>query len=93
MVPPLKAVDPPLGPQPPSPKLYHPREVTIAMREKMLSLTGDDFTVKTVDGMDIMQCKAKLVSMHDKKKFTDMEGNEIVRCPLHQSHLPWSDHH
>lgn len=78
MPPALEAVNPPLGPQPPSPKFYHPAEVTLAMREKVFSLTGDDFTVKTVDGQDVMKCKAKLVSLHGKKTFTDMEGNEIV---------------
>lgn len=81
MPPALTAVNPALGPQPPNPKYYQPQEVTLAMREKVFSLTGDDFTVKTVDGMDVMKCKAKLVSLHGKKKFSDMQDNEIVRTP------------
>lgn len=77
MPPALTAVNPPLGPQPQNANFYHPREVTLAMREKVFSLTGDDFTVRTVDGVDVMKCKAKLVSIHGKKKFSDMQDNEI----------------
>lgn len=48
MPPALQAVEPPLGPQPNNTNFYHPREVTLAMKEKVLSLSGDDFTVRTV---------------------------------------------
>ena len=50
---------------------------TLALKEKIFSLTGDDFTVKTADGADILKVKGKMISMHGKKKFTDMHENEI----------------
>lgn len=47
------------------------------MKEKVFSLTGDDFTVKTVDGIEVCKCHGKVMSIKDKKKFTDTAGKEI----------------
>jgi len=73
----LAAFTPPLGPQPPNPAFYSPNQVTLQMREKVFSLTGDDFIVQTVDGLPICKVKGKLISLHGKKAFTDMAGQEI----------------
>ena len=72
MPPHLDPCQPPLGPQPPNAKLYSPHQVTLAMKEKVFSLSGDDFTIKTADGTPICKCKGKVLSIKDKKKFTDM---------------------
>ena len=45
----------------------HPEPVTLHMKEKAFSLTGDDFTVKTVAGMEVCKCKGKMLSISDKK--------------------------
>ena len=37
------------------------------MKEKAFSLTGDDFTIKTVAGMEVCKCKGRLLSISDKK--------------------------
>jgi len=71
---PLIAFNPPLGP---NPKFCLPQETTLHMKEKAFSLTGDDFTVKTVAGVEICKCKGKVMSISDKKVFTDMQGQEI----------------
>lgn len=76
-VPTLAPVNPPLGPQVPDAKFYSPQQITLALRERVFSFTGDDFTVQTADGTPICKCKAALVSLRGKKKFTDMQGNEI----------------
>jgi len=47
------------------------------MKEKVFSLTGDDFAIKTVDGLEVCRCKGKVLSIHDTKKFTDVAGQEI----------------
>ncbi|WPH01144.1 LURP-one-related [Acrodontium crateriforme] len=73
----LAPFTPPLGPQPPNPHLYAPKQVTLQMKEKVFSLSGDDFTVKTTEGMTVCQCHGKLLSVRDKKKFTDAAGNEL----------------
>lgn len=54
----LQAFNPPLGPQPAG-VLYAPQQVTLCMKEKVFSLTGDSFHVKTVDGADVMLVKGK----------------------------------
>merc|ERR1712029_810091 len=80
MPPQLAPVNPPLGPRPASADFYRPQQVTLEMKEKVFSLSGDDFTVKTVDEgniTDVCQCKGKAISARDKKKFTDMQGNEL----------------
>lgn len=77
MSPQLTAFQPPLGPQPANNALYSPDQVTLQMKEKVLSLSGDDFTVKTVDGMDVCKVEGKTLSLHSKKTFTDMAGKEI----------------
>jgi len=77
MPPTLAPFNPPLGPQPPSTKLYHPQQVTLALKEKIFSLSGDDFTVKTAEGLDICKVKGKAISLRDTKKFSDMQGHEL----------------
>lgn len=37
------------------------------MKEKVFSLSGDDFTVKTVEGREVCKCKGKVMSVRDKK--------------------------
>ncbi|CAD6564656.1 MAG: hypothetical protein ASARMPREDX12_002436 [Alectoria sarmentosa] len=71
---PLTPFNPPLGP---SLSQCHPEPVTLHMKEKAFSLSGDDFTVKTVNGVEICKCKGKLLSVSDKKVFTDVQGHEI----------------
>lgn len=77
MAPHLAPVNPPLGPQPPSPHLYSPEQSTLIMKEKVFSLSGDDFTVRTVSGLDVCRCKGHVMSVRDSKKFTDVNGNEL----------------
>lgn len=66
-----------LGPQPFSPQLYKPVETTLQMTEKVWSFSGDDFTIKAVNGEPVCTCKGKVMSMRDRKKFTDTAGNEL----------------
>jgi uncharacterized protein YxjI len=77
MPPSLAPFNPPLGAQPPSTKLYHPNQVTLALKEKVFSLSGDDFTIKTAEGLDICKCKGKMLSLRDSKKFSDMQDKEL----------------
>ncbi|KAF2720326.1 DUF567-domain-containing protein, partial [Polychaeton citri CBS 116435] len=69
--------EPPLGPQPNNASFYMPQQVTLAMKEKVFSLSGDDFTVQTADGAGVLKCKGKTLSIRDRKVFTDMQDNEI----------------
>ncbi|MCJ1274878.1 hypothetical protein MMC21_002676 [Puttea exsequens] len=70
----LEAFNPPLGP---TLSQCHPEPVTLHMKEKAFSLSGDDFTVKTVAGLEVCKCKGKMLSLSDKKVFTDIQGKEL----------------
>jgi hypothetical protein len=55
----LVPFQPPLGPQPANTIYYSPNQVVLCMKEKVWSLSGDDFTVKTVDGHDILKASTR----------------------------------
>jgi hypothetical protein len=61
---PLTPFNPPLGP---NPKYCFPEENVLNMKEKAFSLSGDDFTIKTVSGVEVCRCKGKVLSVSDKK--------------------------
>ena len=67
----LTAFNPPLGPLL---SQCHPEPVTLHMKEKAFSLTGDDFTVKTVAGLEVCKCKGKVLSLSDKKSKSQVEA-------------------
>lgn len=77
MSPTIAAFNPPLGPQPANPAFYSPSPTTLQMKEKILSLSGDDFTITTTDGAPVCKCKGKVFSLHGTKAFTDIQGNEL----------------
>jgi uncharacterized protein YxjI len=77
MSPSIAAFNPPLGPQPANPAFYSPSPSVLQMKEKILSLSGDDFTITTTSGSPVCRCKGKVFSLHGSKAFTDMQGNEI----------------
>jgi len=55
------------------------------MKEKVFSLSGDDFSVTTADGLVVCKCKGKVFSISDKKEFTDTQGNLLFS--LKKKHL------
>ncbi|KAK5111562.1 hypothetical protein LTR62_004858 [Meristemomyces frigidus] len=77
MAPHFLPFQPALGPQPANDHLYSSHQVILQMKEKVFSLSGDDFTIHTVDGLEVCKCKGKMISARDSKKFTDISGNEI----------------
>jgi len=77
-VPTMATFSTPLGPQPHG-KFYSPHEVVLALKEKVFSLSGDDFTVRTAEGQDVLKVKGKWISLRQTKKFTDMADNEIFQ--------------
>ncbi|RSH77415.1 uncharacterized protein EHS24_003381 [Apiotrichum porosum] len=51
-----------------------PHPVTLVLREKVLSWTGDDFGVKDTNGNVVVSCNAKMFSIRNKKTITDPNG-------------------
>ena len=75
---PLAAFNPPLGPLLAH---CHREQVTLHMKEKAFSLTGDDFTVKTVAGLEVCKCKGKVMSLSDKKGKFRVEISKLLQLP------------
>jgi len=59
---------------------------TLALKEKVLSLSGDSFDVKLANGQPIFQIKSKHMSISGRKSVLDMAGHhlfDIVKEHLH----------
>lgn len=50
---------------------------TLVMKEKVWTLTQDSFHIHDENNVEVLQCKAKLFSLHHQKYFYDMQGNEL----------------
>jgi len=56
----------------------HGHSLDLAMKEKVLSLSGDDFTITDKEsGQPMYKIHGKAFSMRDKKKLLDVHGNMI----------------
>lgn len=47
------------------------------MRKKLFSL-GADFTIRDADGRDVFFVDGKVLTLHDRLVFEDMQGNELA---------------
>lgn len=59
---------------------------TLILKEHVLSLTGDSFSIKLQNGTPILQVEGKVMSISGRKKVTDMQGThlfDIVKERLH----------
>jgi len=53
----------------------HDQQIVLKLKEKKLSLSGDDFYIYDAFDQPFLQCKAKVFSLHHKKEFRDIQGN------------------
>lgn len=51
---------------------------TIVLKEKVLSLSGDSFSIKLANGTPLFQVQGSVLSLSGRKKVTDMAGNHMV---------------
>ncbi|TID26591.1 hypothetical protein E2P81_ATG01063 [Venturia nashicola] len=79
---PFAPFNPVLGP---NPQYCFPEAHVLQMKEKAFSLSGDDFSIKTASGLPVCVCKGKVLSISDKKAFTDIQGNKLF--DLKNKHL------
>ncbi|KAF2125869.1 DUF567-domain-containing protein [Dothidotthia symphoricarpi CBS 119687] len=62
------------------------RPETLILREKIFSLTGDDFEIKLLNGQPILRVSGAALSLTARKKVYDMAGNwlfDIAKELLH----------
>lgn len=59
------------------PSFFARQAEPLVLKEKVMSLSGDSFSVKTVDGRPIVQVKGEYFSLSGRKHVMDMQGNVI----------------
>lgn len=60
---------------------------TIVLKEHVLSLTGDSFSIKLANGTPILQVEGKVFSLGGRKKVRDMAGNHLFDIKKEHLHI------
>ncbi|KAB2108254.1 hypothetical protein AG0111_0g3175 [Alternaria gaisen] len=58
---------------------------TLVLKEKVISLSGDSFSIKLANGTPVLQVEGKVMSLTGRKKMFDMQGNHL--CSIVKEHL------
>lgn len=69
------------------PALFAQQSETLILKEKVLSLTGDDFHIKLANGMPILRVEGKVMSISGRKKLFDEQGNHLFDIVKEHFHL------
>ncbi|KAI1822732.1 DUF567-domain-containing protein [Xylaria intraflava] len=59
------------------PQFFARQTESLILKEKILSLSGDSFDVKTISGQPIFQVKGEVFSLSGRKHVSDMNGNVL----------------
>ncbi|ORX84150.1 DUF567-domain-containing protein [Anaeromyces robustus] len=59
-------------------KFVLPQSVTLVLREKIFSLSGDDFSIKDINGVEYLRCKGKALSIRNKKILYDVDQTPLL---------------
>lgn len=69
------------------PQFFTKGPEVIVLREKVLSLSGDSFSVKLANGTPILQVQGKVLSMSGRKRVSDMAGVHLFSIVKEHFHL------
>ena len=67
------------------PAYYAQQSETMVLKEKVMSLSGDSFDIKTIDGRPLFQVKGEVFSLSGRKNVNDMNGNHLFT--IRKKHL------
>lgn len=73
----LQPVHPPLGIHPAY--TSHPQPVTLVLKERVFSFSGDDFGITDTNGQVVVRCKGKVLSFTDRKGVYRLVASERVQ--------------
>ncbi|KAI0448617.1 DUF567-domain-containing protein [Xylaria acuta] len=59
------------------PRFIAQQPESLALKEKVMSLSGDSFDIKLANGQPIFQVKGESFSLSNRQHFCDMAGNEL----------------
>ncbi|CAN9207104.1 unnamed protein product [Alternaria alternata] len=60
---------------------------TLVLKEKVISLSGDSFSIKLANGTPVLQVEGKVMSLTGRKKMFDMQGNHLCSIVKEHFHL------
>ncbi|CAG5182459.1 uncharacterized protein ALTATR162_LOCUS10172 [Alternaria atra] len=69
------------------PQFLAARPETLVLKEKVLSLSGDSFSIKLANGTPVLQVEGKVMSLTGRKKMFDMQGNHLCSIVKEHFHL------
>ena len=59
------------------PPFYAQQCTSLVMKEKLMSWSGHDFEVKTLDGHPVLKVQGKAMSLSGRKEVMDMQGQHL----------------
>ncbi|PSN67683.1 hypothetical protein BS50DRAFT_572727 [Corynespora cassiicola Philippines] len=69
------------------PQFFAQGPETLVLKEKVLSLSGDSFSIKLTNGQPILQVEGKVMSISGRKKICDMQGNHLFDIVKEHFHI------
>ncbi|KAF2464460.1 uncharacterized protein BDR25DRAFT_307181 [Lindgomyces ingoldianus] len=69
------------------PELIARQTETLILKEKVLSLTGDSFSIKLANGTPILQVEGKILSISGRKTVRDMQGKHLFDIVKEHFHI------
>ncbi|KAF2634728.1 hypothetical protein P280DRAFT_463085 [Massarina eburnea CBS 473.64] len=69
------------------PQFFAQAPETLVLKEHVLSLTGDSFSIKLTNGTPIVQVEGKVLSLSGRKKVCDMAGNHLFSIRKEHFHI------
>jgi uncharacterized protein YxjI len=60
---------------------------TLVLKEHVLSLSGDSFSIKLANGTPILSVEGKVMSISGRKKVSDMQGNHLFSIVKEHFHI------
>ncbi|KAF3045840.1 hypothetical protein E8E11_006814 [Didymella keratinophila] len=69
------------------PQFFARGSETLVIKEKVMSLTGDDFHIKLANGTPILRVEGKVMSISGRKKVFDEQGNHLFDIVKEHFHI------
>jgi uncharacterized protein YxjI len=69
------------------PQFFAAGPETLILKEHVLSLTGDSFSIKLANGTPILQVEGKVMSISGRKKVMDMQGTHLFSIVKEHLHI------
>ena len=69
------------------PQFFAAGPETLVLKEKVMSLSGDSFSIKLANGTPVLKVEGKVMSLTGRKKMFDMQGTHLFDIVKEKFHL------